>query len=73
MSADSTARTKVARVREAVRRLEAIEAVLKRESRRTGNNFTNYQQGEAEGLRLAVMEIEHALANDRESAIARRL
>ncbi len=65
--------TKVSRVREAVRRLDAIRAVLRRESQRNENNYSTYQSGQAEGLRLAVMELERALSRDRESEIARRL
>jgi hypothetical protein len=70
---DVTDRTRVARVREAVRRLEAAKALLRRESRRENNPYTRLQWGQAEGLRLAIMEIERALSTDRESAIARQL
>ena len=71
MSKSTTDKTQVSRVREAVRRLEAIKSVLRRESRRDNNNFGTYQSGQAEGLRLAIMEIDRALLHDRESAIAR--
>ena len=73
MSGGGADSTKVSRVREAVRRLEAIQSVLKRESNRNNNNYSTYQSGQAEGLRLAVMELDRALTHDRESAIARRL
>lgn len=71
MKKPATDKTIASRVREAVRRLEAIRSVLKRESNRANNNYGQFQGGEAEGLRLAIMEIDHALLTDRDSAIAR--
>lgn len=73
MKKPATDKTVASRVREAVRRLEAIKSVLERESRRTDNNYSQHQGGQAAGLRLAIMEIDHALISDRESAIAARI
>jgi hypothetical protein len=73
MKKPATDKTSASRVREAVRRLEAVQSVLKRESRRDNNNYAQYQSGQAEGLRLAIMEIDQALLTGRESAIARCL
>jgi hypothetical protein len=63
--------TKVKRTREALRRLKAMRAVFTKHGNRTDSGYRYHDAGAAQGLKIAIDEIEEAMRSGKSRAAGR--